>query len=107
MASLPLVPNSGNHVVTGCAGSSAPSPIRCHTVEATSGLVAEKRQKRVSGPASPNVARLDDLAVTRQGELGGGQHPAVDVTLDALRELLDGSEVGFVGGQRHAPTLTL
>ena len=100
MASLPLAPNAGNHVVTGCAGSRSPAAISRQTVAATNGLVAENRQNRVSGPASPNDPLLDDLAVEREGELGGRQQALVDVALDAGGELVDGGAVQ-VSGQRH------
>ena len=92
MASLPLAPNAGNHVVTGSAGSRSPPPISRQTVAATNGLVAENRQNRVSGPASPNDALLDDLAVDGEGELGGRQQALVDVALDAGGELVDGGD---------------
>gem|GEM_PF-6930782 len=60
-APIPPAASSGTHPAAGSASSSPPSARRCQTADATNGLVAEKMQKRVSGPASPRVANVSNF----------------------------------------------
>ena len=94
MASLPLAPNAGNHVVTGCAGSRSPAAISRHTVAATNGLVAENRQKRVSGPGRRRTTRSSTISPSRaRANWAAGSRPASTSRWMRVGELVDGGAV--------------